>query len=244
MLRNAQIEKERVEAENEELQLKLVHVQKSRSKHKKREVAAPASEEESAFQKYSKAFTVMNHFYVLDGLQLLSTPSDPEYSELDPFINPAKTLDGLACELDDLLPENLQERRLEDPERLELVVSIAHTRVTAGIHSRLGSQFKNGAQAVRHSLTHRVRSEYKMYPDNIANAMKTAAGRENSEVLKALLGWDGKRYSRMPPLLLGDPNKPADANNMFYAPLLMQVSLEKPQHRYLTHAERCSHLHR
>lgn len=54
--------------------------------------------------------------------------------------------------------------------------------------------------------------------------MRTAKSRKQSELLKNLLGWDGTRYARMPPLLLGDPEKPADARNMFYAPILFKVS--------------------
>lgn len=131
MLRDSQLERDQLEAEKEELKAELVRAQKTHSKHKKRLIAAPASDEEDTFRRFSKAFTVMNHFYVFDPLALLSTEPDPDYSEVDPFIDATTTLEGLAAELDDLLPANLQERRLEDPERLELVVSARHVDIRA-----------------------------------------------------------------------------------------------------------------
>ena len=114
---------EEVQEENATLKEIIEETTRKGAHRRKRQTAAPVTDDELVLVKAAKHFTVMYHVDVIDPIALLATPVTDTYEDNSRFASAMNAREGLVRELDSLLSEDLKDQRRENAERLGSVVS-------------------------------------------------------------------------------------------------------------------------
>ncbi|KIO20710.1 hypothetical protein M407DRAFT_10750 [Tulasnella calospora MUT 4182] len=182
----------------QQLQSDVQGLKKTATKRRKRATAVPVNESEQLLETAAKKFTVMNHFYVADTKAFLKTPLSETWTEKSRFDSQENELEGSVRELDELLLDDLKERRIQYADRWAAV-------------------FEQAQQDERHSMTHRIRTSNTttVFGSEIATELE-AGHRPRSVLLQRMLGFNAENgsYERMPPILRANPDEPASKTNM------------------------------